>query len=74
MSIVPVHRPVSQRTVVRIVDLEGATTTVVCDEFDSVTRTCRMKRRVDDNGPLSRLLERVSEHTLDRRSTQCDFT
>ena len=73
MSIVTVHCPVSQRSVARVVDLEGVVTAVICDAFDRETKTCGLKRHIDDGGPLSRLLERVSEHTLDRRSLLCDL-
>ena len=74
MSIVTVYCPVSQQTIARVVDFEGAATNVICDAFVSANRTCGLKRHVDDGGPLSRLLERVAEHTLDqRRSCRCDF-
>ena len=73
MSIVTAECPVSQRTVARVVDLEGVATNVICDAFEPATRTCGLKRHVDDGGPLSQLLEHVSEHTLGQRSLRCDF-
>ena len=73
MSIVTIQCPVSRQTVARVVDFEGVATNVICEQFEPADRTCRLKRHVDEGGPLSRLIERVSERTLDRRSTGCDL-
>ncbi len=73
MSLITVRCPVSQQTVVRVADLEGATTTLVCAEFDPATKNCRLKLHVGEGGPLTQLIERVAEHTLDRKSARCDL-
>jgi len=73
MSIITARCPVSQQAVIRVTDFEGIAINVICDEFDAATRTCRLKRRADEGGPLARLLERVADRTLDRRSARCDL-
>lgn len=72
MSIATTYCPISQQTVVKIVDLEGRAVRVICTEYEA-SGDCRLKTQTARGGPLSRLLERVSEGTLDRRSTTCDL-
>ena len=73
MSIETVRCNVLQDTVTRVIDLEGAVTRIICAEYDEPMRECRIKQRSLGGGPLSRLLDRVAEHTLDRSSTRCDL-
>lgn len=63
--------PEMQAHVTRVVDLEGAVVRVVCHHYDSATRTCRMRRRALDGGPLGQLLTRVSEDALADSSVRC---
>jgi hypothetical protein len=71
MALHPVHCAVLHATVTRETDLEGEVTRVICPEYEEATGICRLKRRVQESGPLGQLLERVSEESLETRSTQC---
>ena len=71
MAIYPVHCPVGQSDVFRVTDLEGATLRIVCGEYDEAARTCRLRARSDEGGPLGRLLERAQQHTLDAHDRRC---
>jgi hypothetical protein len=71
MAIRSVHCRVLGTYVTQVTDLEGAVTRVICREYDAPTSSCRLKQSARGGGPLSQLLERVSEDTLDTRSTRC---
>lgn len=73
MPITSVRCPVLQANVTRITDLEGEVTRVICPEYEDPTGICRIKQGARTGGPLSQFLERVSEETLDRRTTRCDL-
>jgi len=60
-------------TVTRITDLEGAVLRVNCAEYDDRNGGCRLKQQTLRGGPLSQLLDRVNEATLDRRTELCDL-
>jgi hypothetical protein len=55
----------------RVTDIEGAVSRVICPAFESPGGFCRLRREAFAGGPLSQLLERVAEDTLDVRSTRC---
>ncbi len=73
MTIHVVRCTVSGTTVTRVTVLEGYVTQLVCPEYDEPTKTCRVRRATLSGGPLSQLLERVAEKTLDRRGTRCEL-
>jgi hypothetical protein len=73
MPITTVHCPVSHADVVRVTDFEGTPTRVVCPEFDEPTEACRLKMRASAEPPLTRLLERVDEGTLDVHDARCQL-
>jgi hypothetical protein len=73
MAAVRVLCPVLRAHVTRITDFEGAPTMIVCAEYEGLTKTCRLKKHTDSEGPLSQLLERVEESTLGSRGTRCDL-
>ena len=73
MPIVTIHCPTSRSDVVRITDFEGATTRVVCAEYDEASETCRLKTRALGDAPLARLLERADEGMLAAHGVRCDF-
>jgi hypothetical protein len=73
MAITTIRCPVAQRSVVCDTDLEGTVTRVICAELEERTGICRLKRSALDSGPLSQLLLRASEHTLDSRRLVCDL-
>jgi hypothetical protein len=73
MPIATVHCPVSRTDVVRVTDLEGMTTRIVCPDYEDTAGTCRLKARVAQGGPLARLLERTQEGTLAAHGVRCDF-
>ena len=73
MPITTVHCPVSHADVVRVTDFEGATTRVVCPQYDEPGETCRLKSSASTAAPLTRLLQRVDESTLDVHDVRCYF-
>lgn len=70
MAITSVHCPVLGSHVTRVTDLEGQATQVICPELEP-SGLCRLKRQSQQGGPLSQLLERVSEGTLQTRDLHC---
>jgi len=70
MAITSVHCPVLGSHVTRVTDLEGQTTQVICPELER-SGLCRLKRQAQQGGPLSQLLERVSEGTLQTKDLHC---
>ena len=74
MLVTSVRCPVLGADVTRITDFEGEPTTIACTEYDSSTKTCRLKKKVLEGGRLSQLLERVEEHALGSRTTRCDLS
>ena len=73
MPITSLHCPVSHSDVVRVTDLEGSTTRVVCSEYNEADASCRLKTHAAAGGPLSRLLERTEEGTLAAHGVRCDL-
>jgi hypothetical protein len=71
MAITVVNCPVLGAKVTRVTDFEGKTTKIICAEYDEPTRICRVKTTASRGGMLSQLLERLSENSLDTRSTRC---
>jgi len=71
MGINLVRCPVIGANVSRVIDLEGDTTKIICAEYEEHTGICRLKKSASRGGMLSQLLERVSEDTLDTKSTRC---
>ena len=71
MALESVWCAVGQRHVLRTIDLEGAVTSVICPDYDPATGVCRHRAETRNNGPLARLLERVSDKTLDDATAQC---
>ena len=59
--------------VTRVTTLEGETTTIICPEFEPMTRTCRLKKAARLGGPLAQLLERVGEETLSDPGPRCSL-
>lgn len=70
MAIASVHCPVFGSHVTRVTDLEGQTTKLICPELEP-SGLCQLKRQSQQGGPLSQLLERVSEGTLETRDLRC---
>ena len=73
MTITSAWCSVQQATVSRIMTFEGDVSTVICPEFDSVTRICRLKKAASLAGPLSQLIARVSEGTLADPAPRCNL-
>jgi hypothetical protein len=71
MAISSIRCPVPGARVTKVTDLEGTVTRVICAEYDASNGTCRLTMSTREGGPLSQLLERVSEDALDTRSTRC---
>ncbi len=73
MAIKTIHCHVAQAAVPVVVDLAGDIVQVICPEFESGTGRCRLKLQGSTGGPLSRLLERVAEESLESHGARCDF-
>ena len=73
MAITSAWCSVLQTNVSRLTTLEGEVSTVICPEFEPVTRTCRLKKAAGLGGPLSQLLERVSEEALSSPAPRCNL-
>ena len=73
MAIVSVRCPVLGANVTRVTDLEDEVTALICPEYEEPTGICRLKKNARQGGPLSQLLERVSEDTLETRTTRCNL-
>jgi hypothetical protein len=71
MAITAVRCHVSGADVIRITDLEGAATRVICSDYQESTGGCRLLKNAHKGGPLARLLDRVAEGALADRTTQC---
>jgi hypothetical protein len=57
--------------VTRVTDFEGNVVRIICAEYEESSGTCRLKKTALEGGPLAQLLERMSEDTLNTRSTLC---
>ena len=71
MAMTSIRCPVLGAHVTRVTDLEGTVTRIICAEYEESTGNCRLKKTALEGGPLAQLLERMSEETLDSRSTLC---
>ena len=71
MAIESVRCPVLRGHVTRVTNLEGEPVRIICAEYDEPTGICRLKKNARGGGPLSQLLERVSEEALDTKNTRC---
>lgn len=71
MAMTSIRCPVIGAHVPCVTDLEGSVTRIICAEYDESTGNCRLKKTAREGGPLTQLLERMSEDTLDTRSTLC---
>ena len=71
MAIATKWCPVLQANVTTVTTLEGEVMTLICPEFEPVTKNCRLKAMTGLSGPLSQLLERVSEETLTNPAPRC---
>ncbi len=73
MAIVSIHCPVIGLQITRVTDLEGATTRVICPQYEESTGICRLKRQGRGGGMLSQFLDRVAEDALRSKDLHCDF-
>jgi len=71
MAITTVRCHVSGADVVRITDLEGTATRIICSEYQEPIGGCRLMKNAHNDGPLARLLDRVAERALADRTTRC---
>jgi hypothetical protein len=72
MAMTPIRCPVLGAEVIRETDLEGNVLRIICEEHGT-DGTCRLKTSALRGGPLTQMLERLSEHTLDARGTMCSL-
>ena len=71
MAVKSIRCPVLGAHITQVTDFEGVVTRVICTEYEASDGTCRLKQRVREGGPLAQLLERMSEDSLNTRSTVC---
>lgn len=71
MALVTTWCRVMHSEVTIVTNLEDEVANVFCHEFDPTTKECRLKSTAGGGGPLSQLLEHVSDGTLGRRSVRC---
>jgi len=71
MTMKTIRCPVLGSTVVRVSDMEGVVSHVMCHAFEPSTGLCRLRRDALSGGPLSQLIERVAEDTLSERGGGC---
>ena len=71
MPLTSIRCPVLGAHVTRVTDLEDSVTRIICAEYEESSGTCRLKKATLKGGPLAQLLDRVSEDTLNTRSTLC---
>jgi hypothetical protein len=70
MAIQSTRCPVSGEQVTQVTNFEGGVTRVICPDYE-VSGACRLMRTALQGGPLTQLVERNSEHTLNTRDTNC---
>jgi hypothetical protein len=73
MAIKTIRCHVLQSTISMVTDFEDNVMQVICPEYDSAGM-CRLKKRASSGGPLTTLVARASEGTLDNRAVRCDFS
>jgi hypothetical protein len=73
MEITSAWCSVLQARVPRVTTLEGEVTKVICPEFDSSSKTCRVKKAAGQGGPLSQLLDCVTEQSLAHPDSRCNL-
>jgi hypothetical protein len=73
MAITSVLCHVSQSHVPVVTDMEGSITRLICSEYEEATGLCRLRKTALNGGPLSNLLERIDEGTLDRPAARCEL-
>jgi hypothetical protein len=71
MAITTTWCSVLQANVTKLTTFEGEVTTLICPEFEPLTKTCRLKQMTGLSRLLSQLLERVSEETLTNPTPRC---
>lgn len=71
MAMTSIRCPVLGAHVTQVTDLEGNVMRIICAEYEPSTGACRLKNAALEGGPLAQLLERMSEDTLNTRSTLC---
>jgi hypothetical protein len=73
MAIRTVRCHISHAPVTVVTDFEGAVQRVICCEYTASSHACRLKDVAFSGGPLSQLVERLSDETLDSQSRRCDL-
>jgi hypothetical protein len=73
MAITTTWCPVLQANVTKVTTLEDEVTSLICPEFEPLMKTCRLKKMAGLGGPLSQLLERVSEEALSSPAPRCNL-
>lgn len=71
MAMTSIRCPVLGAHVTCVTDFEGTVQRIICGEYEESSGSCRLKKTALEGGPLAQLLERISEETLDTRSTFC---
>jgi hypothetical protein len=64
---------VLQGNVTQVMDLEGRVVHLICPEYVSPTRQCRIKQEGARGAPLSEMLSRAASGTLADVGTRCEM-
>ena len=73
MAIVSEYCAVLGSHISRVTDFEGATNKIICPDYVTAGGVCRRLKDAKQGGPLSLLLERVSENMLRTKDEHCIF-
>ena len=71
MSLETIWCPVSGARVGIITNMEGAVTSVICQDYDAEARICGRRATAMEGGPLAQFLDRVAQQTLADATTRC---
>ena len=73
MPIASVRCPVLGEFITRVIDADGRTVSVDCEEYSTHDGLCGLKQHARELGMLTRLLTRASGDPLDTKNVACFF-
>jgi hypothetical protein len=73
MPIASVRCPVLGALITRVIDADGHTVSVDCEEYSPRDGLCGLKQHARELGMLTRLLSHVSGDALDTKNVACFF-
>jgi hypothetical protein len=73
MPLASVRCPVLGEVVTRVIDVDGRTVSVDCEEYSASDGLCGLKQHARELGMLTQLLSHVSGDPLDTKNVACFF-